>query len=190
MNKRRLTTACVLLSTLPLAAASGQDYSVDFTAGSAGNLETVVGNIELVSGTSGTITPSEILSWSLSSIAGDPVAFSVSSASGGTVNCNPMTCSIVAQGGKLILTTSLAHYTNTQFFYTGTIGPVNITGPAPGGPECISCLNIAPPAGPSGEVGSFSMVPGQVIATTAPEPGKFSLLGLALAGLAITRKRL
>ena len=98
MDKSRLLTAvlfCGLLS-VPALAAPGV-YTVDFTAGdNATGLETVVGTIDLRPGTHGAITPSEILSWTLTGVPGDPAPFSSSSAAGATVNCQP----ICANGGR------------------------------------------------------------------------------------------
>jgi hypothetical protein len=78
MDKLRilpLALVCGVLSS-PSLAAKGQDYTVDFTADG----ETVVDFIDLVPGTHGTIAADEILSWSLSSVPGDPAIFSGSSA--------------------------------------------------------------------------------------------------------------
>lgn len=70
MDKLRLLTAvlfCGLLS-VPALAAPGV-YTVDFTAGdNATGRETVVGTIDLRPGTHGAITPSEILSWTLTGV--------------------------------------------------------------------------------------------------------------------------
>jgi len=205
MDKLRIlpvASVCGLLS-IPTLAAPGV-YTVDFTAGdNSTGLETVVGTIDLQPGTRGTITSSEILSWSLSSVPGDPAPFSSSSASGATVNCQPI-CAIVAGQGKLTFTTDTIEGTLTQF--SSNIGPINFIGPFEFGPFCNSCLLISP-GGPVS--GTFPMVSGQLMATRAhrrpkiairepqateavsgvPEPGTFSLLAFALAGVAIARIR-
>jgi PEP-CTERM motif-containing protein len=202
-----LAVWCCVFSA-PTLSAPGQDYAVDFTAGSNGSFETVVGNIDLSRGKPGAITPSEIVSWSLSSVPGDPVTFSGSSASGDTVNCIAAAgCSLVAGHGRLTLTTSLAGFTNIQF--SSNDGPINLIGPFQAGPFCLGpdlCI-----IGNSGG-GDFAMVPGQVLATrvrghsgkasalnvnlqanalhaVVPEPGTFSILALALVGLATARMR-
>jgi hypothetical protein len=143
---------------------------VDFTAGdSFSGLETVVGTIDLRPGTHGAITPSEILSWTLSSVPGDPAPFNSASASGATVNCQPI-CAIVVAKGKLTFTTDMVEGTLTQF--SSDIGPINFIGPFEFLPFCDSCLLISP-GGPVS--GTFPMVAGQVMATRAHRGPKIAI---------------
>src|ERR1700722_14667464 len=63
-------------------AASGQTvYTVNFMA----DAEKITGYIDLSAHSLGPITPSEITGWALSSVAGDPVAFSFNSNDAGSV---------------------------------------------------------------------------------------------------------
>jgi hypothetical protein len=197
---RRLPAVFVygLLSS-PVVAAPGE-YTVDFTAGdSTSGLETIVGTIDIRPGTQGTVTPQEILGWTLSSVPGDPAPFSSSSAAGATVNCQPL-CAIAVGKGKLSFSTDMTEGTLTQF--SSDIGPINFVGPFQFGPFCNSCLLIAPGGPVSGD---FAMTAGQIMASrahhgpktaratgaivAAPEPGTFALLALALVGMGMLRVR-
>lgn len=166
-------------------AHAQEDYTVDFSVTSGSATEHVTGFIDLMSGTTGQVSPSEITAWSLDSVAGSPVTFAIGSATGGTVVCTvPSQCGLVAAPSALTFSPPATMAAYGTFFEQGGID-VDFIGPF-GGPSCNSCLAIFNPSNPQ----AFPLP--SAVATGAPEIDPASALNaltLLLGSVAVIAGR-
>jgi len=166
----RMSSALSFVFLFALQGAHAQeDYNVNFSVTSSSGTEHVTGFIDLMSGTTGQVGPSEITAWSLDSLAGSPVTFAIGSATGGTVVCAvPSQCALVATPGALTFSPPATMAAYGTFFEQGGID-IDLVGPF-GGPSCNSCLAIFTPSNSQ----AFPLPSG--VATRAPEVDPTSAL--------------
>jgi hypothetical protein len=182
----RMSSALSFVFLFAIQVAHAQeDYNVNFSVTSSSGTEHVTGFIDLMSGTTGQVSPSEITAWSLDSVAGSPVTFAIGSATGGTVVCPVASqCGLVATANALTFSPPMTMAVYATFFEQGATD-IDLIGPF-GGPSCDSCLATFTPANSQ----SFP-VPG-AIATRAPEVDPTSALDaltLLLGSVVVLRAR-
>jgi hypothetical protein len=168
-------------------AHAQEDFTVNFSVTSGSGTEHVTGFIDLMSGTTGQVSPSEITAWSLVSVAGSPVTFAIGSATAGTVVCAaPSQCGLVASPSALNFSPPATMAAYGTFFEQGGID-VDFIGPF-GGPSCNSCLAIFNPSNPQ----AFPLPSGVGTANQVPEidpASALSALTLLLGSVAVIAGR-
>jgi hypothetical protein len=180
------------IAALTLVGASGAAlgqtvYTVNFMADS----EKITGYIDLAAKSLGPITPSEITGWALSSVAGDPVAFSFkSSDADSVVSCSGAPgCGLTASASSL----SFISGVSADIFFGDPAGTIAISTPAAAQSGNFPAVLLNTAAGPAG----FAKITGNTIATakattSAPEIDPASAaggLGLLLGSLMVLRGR-
>jgi hypothetical protein len=189
MITTRSALSFVLLFTAAVAQAQ-EDYNVNFSVTSSSGTEHVTGFIDLMSGTTGQVSPSEITAWSLDSVAGSPVTLAIGSATGGTVVC-PMAsssyqCGLVATPNALTFSPPATMAAYGTFFEQAPI-EADLIGPY-GGPFCNSCLDIFTPTNSEG----LTLSSVTLVATRTPEidpASALTALTLLLGSVAVLAAR-
>jgi hypothetical protein len=166
-------------------AAMAVTYNVDFKAAS----EEITGAISLAANSLGSLSSSEITGWSLSSVAGDPQAFSISSSDAGSfLSCVALTqCGLTASASKVTFS-SLPGGAVTGIVFAAPGAIVALDGPNVFS-QCSLCALITA----QGSLSGYALPLGTTIASiAAPEMDLKSAAGaltLLLGGLMVLRGR-
>lgn len=147
MNRIFAFLALITWTTAPAFGATTYDVSFSGPADGYGpsdysGTETVVGTITLVSGTKGPISASDVLSYSLSSVPGDPQTFAISGTGSGCLGLSDCGLSVI---GKSLVTYSIPCVGSTCT-YEGISFPQSNIAQTSSGLE-ISLWTTVPPNG-------------------------------------------